>query len=269
MNANFLKTLGFRAAGLLAGVLLLGAGTGVPDVRGDEPAAQAEKETPPPAADPKAIWPAGLEKLAGRYVFVQVASPGGLWDDYQEEGKMMSLRRQVSINELPASLKDRLTRAEIVISDLTLPSDVEAMERESPSKRGKLRFYEETTKGRLVLKNLPGIGSEGMDRGEYTGPALFTLEHQGHSNPSVVGVLNQRQQQESTWGAATLDFATLEATPLNANGEPGEETPSVIGNARILRSGIEIFAFVEWREKDKRGEHHYTGSVRLLKKTEG
>lgn len=261
---------GFRATGMLAGALLLCAAAGAPGVRGDDQAAaavQAEKDTPPatPKADPKTIWPASLEKLAGRYVFVQVASPGGLWDTFGEEGKKPE-RRQVSINELSEEMRNKITRAEIVISDLTLPTEIEASERDSPSKRGKLRFYTEVGKGRLVLRNIPGVGGAQLDRGEYSGPALFSLDHTLHSNPSVAGILNQRQQQEATWGAATLDFATFDAVPLDDKGEPGPEDSSAIGNARILRSGTEIFAFVEWSEKDKQGiEHHYTGAIRLLK----
>lgn len=210
-------------------------------------------------ADPRTLWPAGLERIAGRYRFAQVASPGGLW---METGKE---KRQVSLHELSPAMQERLKSAEIVIAELKLPSVVEASQRLSPAKRGMLRYYSESAPGKLTLKGLPGVGGEQDDKGEYEGPVLFTVEHASHSNPSVAGVLNQRRQQETTWGAATLDFADLGATPVPAEGgEPGEEVHAVVGNARILRSGVEIFAFVNWTERTDDGtEKRYTGSVRL------
>jgi hypothetical protein len=231
--------------------------------------AQEEKqpggESPPSAPDPKAIWPAGLEQLAGRYAFVQVASPGGLWERAPNaEGGLDT--RQVSINEVPPALREKLTHAEIVISDLKLPTTVEASERVSPSKRGKLRFYSEAAEGRLALRNVPGIGGDGDDRGDFTGPVLFALEHQGHTNPSVSGILLQRLQQEVTWGAATLDFADLSATPLTPEDKPDAEAQGVIANARALRSGTEIFAYVHWSQKLRKGERVYSGSIRLMRR---
>ena len=271
--------------------------------------ARADESTPPdapppPRLNPQAIWPAGLEKLAGRYVFAQVASPGGLWERAGGES------RQVSISQLSAAMREKLTRAEIVISDLKLPTTVEAEERLSPSKRGILRFFSESAQGTLRMRNLPGIGGADGDAGTYSGPVEFMVEHQGHSNPSAAGVLLQRMNQEATWGAATLDYADLNAIALPAEAQPGtgagaaagknsprkarpeagaggkEEAPDkagagampdaegrrhpdegaehVIGNARVLRSGVEIFAFVNWTEKGKRGRT-YHGSVRLMR----
>lgn len=222
-----------------------------------KPAAPADE--PAAKRSAAAIWPASLEKIAGRYVFAQVASPGGLW----ESGP--AGRKQVSINELSPEMRGRLTHAEIVISGLKLPSVVEASERISPSKRGKLRFYEESAAGRLVMKNLPGIGGEPDDKGEFAGPVSFTLIHASHSNPSVYGVLVQRQRQEATWGAAALDYADLSATPLVEEADPDEELPSVMANARILRSGVEIFAFVTWKEGRGEAERTYAGCVRLVR----
>lgn len=286
-----MRRLGIRAA-LMGGVVMIG---------GSLAALGADDEPKPPEgmkADPKVIWPAGLEKLAGRYVFLQVASPGGLWENSLTSRDI----RQVSINEVPEAFRQKLTHAEIVISDLQLPTEVEGEERDSPSGRGKLRFYTESVIGKLTLRNLPGIGGEDQDKGEYSGPVVFQLDHQLHSNPSVFGVLQQRLQQEPTWGAATLDYADLSATsipPEAPKGEKGDkEKPApqsgkgakeskpgkakkpaagdngakpephedegdlVIANARVLRSGIEIFAFVEWTEGRKK---RYVGSVRLMR----
>lgn len=240
---------------LAAGVL-----TGLGGARAQEP--RAEK----PAVEPASIWPAGLSRMAGRYVFTQVASPGGLWETYTP-AKGNIVRKQVSINELPPAFRDGLRAAQITISDLKLPGALHAEERESPSKRGKIRFYEETALGKLTMKNLPGIAGVQGDKGTYTGPAEFTIEHQGHSNPSVSGIFFTRQQGEMTWGAATLDYASFEAyRPMTDPKEDPEPTlRSVITNARVLRSGYEIFAFVEWEQKDKAGTRDFTGSVRLMR----
>ena len=225
-------------------------------------ASAAAQDTPPKPA-PNPIWQAGLQQLAGRYIFVQVASPGGLWERFTPK-QGLSTSRQVSINELPSALRDRLTKAEIVISDLKLPTQIEADERESPSKRGKLRFYNETGHGRLVMRNLPGIGGNTGDAGEYSGPVTFHIEHRGHSNPSISGILLQRINQEATWGVAAIDFADLTATAPPK--KEGEEAEIVIGNARILRSGVEIFAFMEWRTEAADGERTVTGAVRLARR---
>jgi hypothetical protein len=244
------------------------------------PQAGQPEQPAEPMFDPKTIWPAGLEQVAGHYVFYQVASPGGFWEAfYPARGR--SIRRQASINEVPAAFRERLLKAEVIISDLKTPTTIVANERLSPSKRGMLRFYTETAEGRLTLRGLPGIGASQDDTGTFSGRVLFTIDHQSHSNPSVAGVLQTRIYQEPTWGVATLDYADLNAValppetpagqaPEKAAPKPGAEDPDdvppVMANARILRSGIEIFAFVEWRQKQKQGESTYTGSVRLIRR---
>jgi hypothetical protein len=180
--------------------------------------APARPSAPPPKAvqkiAPKEIWPAGLKELAGRYQFVQVASPGGLW-------RRMSATdvRQVSLWELPPATRARFEKAELIISDLE-PSDLpDAREEISPSKRGRIRYYSENAVGKLTMRNLPGIGGDDEDKGTFAGKVEFALTHQSHSNPSVSGILFQRMQQESTWGAATIDYADLEAAQLT-DGKP-------------------------------------------------
>jgi hypothetical protein len=236
--------------------------------------------------EPKTIWPASLERYVGRYAFAQVASPGGLWEKGGGQPP-----RQVSINEVPATLREKLTHAEIVISDLKLPATIQASQRTSPSGRGKLRYYSETVAGKLVLRNLPGISGQDVDTGTFSGPVVFHLDHQSHSNPSVTGVFKQRMDQEPTWGAATLDSADLSAvslaTPAAKPGSPpspgtkppvkapamakpnaadeDDEGEAVIQNARVLRSGMEIFAYVEWSGTGPRGPRRYQGAVRLVK----
>jgi hypothetical protein len=233
------------------------------------------KTAPKTTVDPRKIWPAGLEQLAGRYIFVQVASPGGLWESVlTAEGR--STRRQVSIHEVPPALREKLQNAEIVIGELNTPTAKEADSRLSPSKRGQLRFYTETAQGTLTMRGLPGIGGEDEDTGDYSGPVEFALEHQSHSNPSVTGVLQLRQQQEMTWGVAVVDYAMLSAiAPApkepatgkgpQAQGQEHREGPPVITNARVLRSGVEIFSYVEWKETTPEGERVIRGSVRLAK----
>jgi hypothetical protein len=218
------------------------------------------------AADPKSIWQAGLQQLAGHYTYLQVASPGGLWERFSPGKNEKLTIRQVSINEVPEELRKKLTQAEIIISDLRLPGQVEASERTSPSGRGKLRFYTESAAGRLQMRNLPGIGGRDEDPGDYTGPVVFHLLHQSHSNPSVTGVLQQRINQEITWGAATLDFADFAADAVKPGEAEDAEGLPVIGNCRTLRSGMEIFAFIEWKRKTKKGDYGYFGTVRLIRK---
>lgn len=234
------------ALGAAAGALILGQ-------------TASAQEAPPAAVKPTEIWQAGLEKLAGRYLFVQIASPGGLWERGKEN-------RQVSLSQLSPAARNRLMKAEIVISDLKLPSTIEASQRLSPSKRGNLRFYSETAQGRLLLQNLPGI-SGGEDLEKFDGPVEFHIGHQSHSNPSVNGILTQRMQQEQTWGVATLDYADFTASRPRKEDKPDEEESPVMTNARILRSGVEIFAFVEWEEMFDGEPRRYNGSVRLLKQT--
>jgi hypothetical protein len=227
-----------------------------------QPRPAQKQATPQELAKARAVWPAGLERLAGRYVFAQVASPGGLYDRFTpKDGK--EVVRQVALPHLPAALREKLQAAEIVISDLALPSQIGAEERVSPSKRGKLRFYTESAAGKLVLRNLPGIGGASGCAGEHTGPVVFRLEHSSHSNPSVSGVLMQRKHEEPTWGVATLDHASLAAAIPGEN--PDDEGHPILTNARVLRSGIEIFAYVEWTGEDTDGTHSIRGAVRLVR----
>jgi hypothetical protein len=212
--------------------------------------------------DAQRIWPASLDRIAGRYTFSQVASPGGFWErGAGPDGA--EVRRQVSINEVPAAFREKLLNAEVIISDLKSPRRVEASERLSPSKRGMLRFYEEDGLGSVVVRNIPGISGQEEAR-DYSGPVIFHIQHQSHSNPSVTGVLAQRGNEESTWGAATLDSATLTANTIPKDEKDEGET--IITNARILRSGVEIFAFVEWSEKDDTSRRLITGSIRLVRR---
>jgi hypothetical protein len=254
-----------RLLGLGALLAAVGSVEGAPAKAPAAPkAVQVADVKPEPDAndlkvEPASIWPAGLEKLAGRYTYVQVASPGGLWEAFPGH------RKQISIDDLSAESQGRLRSAEIVISGLRGPSKVEASERVSPSKRGKLRYYEESADGRLVVRHLPGIAGSDGNEGDFSGPVTFTLIHNSHSNPSILGVFQTRLQQESTWGAATLDYADLGATPLVADAKPDQELPAAIANARVLRSGVEIFAFVNWTEKRADAEHVFTGAVRLSK----
>jgi hypothetical protein len=220
----------------------------------------AKPDAKAPMVDPKSIWQAGLEKLVGRYTFVQVASPGGLWERDGQGGA-----RQIAFPDSPKELQDILGKGEIVISDLAKPTEVSAEERLSPSGRGKLRFYHEEGKGKLTLKNLPGIGGAEGDKGQFTGAVNLAIDHQSHSNPSIAGVLEQRKRQEPTWGAAALDYADFHVYLPSADGKENDEAPPVIGNARILRSGVEIFAFIEWQGKGPRGLRIYQGCVRLAK----
>jgi len=220
------------------------------------PLSTATAQDEPPVTDPKAIWPADLARVAGTYRYAQVASPGGFW--VSGEGTQQT---QASINEVPAGLRSQLLQAEVIIADLKLPGTVSAQERLSPSKRGKLRFYTEAAIGRLAMKGLPGVSGGAEDRGAFAGPVQFQIDHSSHSNPSVSGILTLRQQQERTWGVATVDYADLTATPLLPNGLAPEDGSAAMMNARILRSGVEIFAYIEWEERGKR----YVGSVRLQK----
>ncbi|MFN3650653.1 MAG: hypothetical protein ACK47B_13845 [Armatimonadota bacterium] len=308
---------------LIALAILLTSGAGLYSVRAqadstpEAPAGgldQAQEQPPVPEEgqpgdkrpmDPSTVWPVSLKRLAGTYRFDQVASPGGFWET-REDREGRSVRSQIAITNLPPQLRRKLEQAEIVIKDLE-PSRIEAFERESPSKRGLLRYYTETARGTLQLKNLPGIGAQWGDDGVYSGPAQFVLDHQSHSNPSPSGVFQTRQYQERTWGAATLDYADLVAYPITPEkpeaGQPGagkpgkqpgqkpapkpspkpapnakpqpdrEEDPedehpeenAVIGNARVMRSGLEIYAFVELEHQDNMGKRQFVGAIRMLR----
>lgn len=229
-------------------------------------AAPAPKPAPATPAgsdkvDAQRIWPANLERITGRYTFIQVASPGGFWERASSPGGA-DTHRQISLNEVPAAFREKLLNAEVVISDLKTPRRVEAAERLSPSKRGMLRFYDEEGMGNLVVRNLPGVSGE-ENAQDYSGPVVLHIQHQSHSNPSVNGIFQQRAHEEATWGAATLDSATLSANSIPANEK--DEGLAVLTNARILRSGVEIFAYVEWSEKDGAGSRLIYGSVRLVR----
>ena len=245
------KLLHGMITGCLATVGVLVAGANAQDEKAPDK---------PPAVNPKAIWPVSLESLEGRYTFIQVASPGGLWERGGEGPP-----RQIALPDCPKELQDILTKAEIVVSDIAKPTEISAEERLSPSKRGNLRFYHEEGSGKLTIKNLPGIGGEDGDKGTFSGPVDFTLDHQSHSNPSAIGILEQRKRQEPTWGTAALDFADFHALHPEVPGKDAVDAP-VMGNARVLRSGVEIFAFVDWKGKGPRGMRGYTGCVRLAKR---
>jgi len=211
-----------------------------------------------PVVNPKDIWPANLTSLAGKYVFAQVASPGGFWET-TDGPNGATRRRQVSMNEVPAAFRDKLLNAEISITINKGPLRLNATQKLSPSKRGFLRFYEEEALGSISVRNLPGVG--GGDDVDVSGPAYFRLDHQSHSNPTVSGILHARKQGEPTWGAATLDYADLAASTVPK--EPEAEGQPILSNARVLRSGTEIFAYVEWRDKDGGASRSILGSVRL------
>ncbi len=214
--------------------------------------------------DPRTLWEGGLERLAGRYVFHQIASPGGLWEHTDRKDGTRT-QRQVSINEIPADFREKLQKAELIISDLKLPTMVQGDARKSPSGRGVLRFYAETSPGRLQVRNIPGASLDEQGSLNFDGPVTYRLEHQSHSNPSVGGVLIVRQNSERTWGAATLDFADLNATALPAKDKPDTDPATILANVRVLRSAVEAFAFVEWTVQDADPPRKYLGSVRLAK----
>ncbi len=280
------RVLTARGAALI-GILLAGAAT-----------AQGGGDTAKPAAvDPKGVWPASLGQLAGRYLYAQVGSPGGLWMRPSN-----GTARQVAIDDAPAALQKQLRAAELVIGSVAAGTDVSASERPTPSGRGRLRFYSEEGAGRLTMRNLPGISGGGKVGAAYSGQAVFRLEHVSHSNPSPLGIFQTRQKEEMTWGAATIDYADLYAyfpdTPQEHPGagkpapakKPAAGTPTpkppagvgakpaappddselegnaIISNARVLRSGREIFAYVDWTEKLRGVEKRYTGSIRLVRR---
>src|SRR5688572_14347065 len=99
----------------LFALLSAGALAGLGGARAQEP--KPEK----PAVEPASIWQAGLARMAGRYVFAQVASPGGLWETYTPANGGTVTRKQVSINEVPPAFRSGLLAAQITISDLKLP----------------------------------------------------------------------------------------------------------------------------------------------------
>src|SRR5947207_15775709 len=102
------------ATGAIAAAALGGAGA-------------QERAAPKKPVDPASIWPASLTQFEGRFVYAQVASPGGLWESIPSGDEKVALR-QIAIDDLPAALRDRLRKAEIVVSDIHRPTEVEAEE---------------------------------------------------------------------------------------------------------------------------------------------
>jgi hypothetical protein len=231
----------------------------------EPPKDKPEKPPAEPMVDARAIWPAGLDRLAGRYTFVQVASPGGLWETVVDANGKTVKKHQVSLNEISPARRKALESAEISLALEEGPRRVQATQRVSPSRRGMLRFYEEEAFGKLTVRNLPGVQG-GEEAFNFSGRAHVRLEHQSHSNPSISGILRAREQQEPTWGAATLDYADLVASTVPQ--EPEGEGQPVLTNARVLRSGTEIFAYVEWTDKDGAASRRVFGVVRLLRSQE-
>jgi hypothetical protein len=255
------------AMALPVAVLLLGAN--YTHVEAEAPAdAAAQSETEGDSVDPKRIWPTSLTEMAGTYKFLQVGSPGGLWE-YLTPSELGQPRkyRQVSINELPEAFRERLLKAEVVISDIQEPSEVSANERLSPAQRGQLRFYREEAPATVAVRFIPGIAGTDEQPDEFQGRVMLRLEHQSHSNPSISGLLHQRQRQEQTWGVATMDYADLTAFTVPPEGaDPDEEDGGlVITNARVMRGGMDIFAFVEWIDTSDGSHRAYYGSIRLVR----
>jgi hypothetical protein len=252
-----MKPLNSLAAAFVAALVAL------PLAAAAEPA--PTPDAPPPPA-PEQIWQAGLARIAGKYRFIQIASPGGLWQKTVANGK--EDLQQLSLSQLPKALREQLQKAEIQLLDLQTPTTVKASSEKSPGVGGMLRHYSEETAGRLVMRGLPGIGSTGGDSGNFGGEVIFAIDHTSLSNPSVPGVLFTRAQTEATWGVATLDYAELIAQKPLPKGQEDGDPEYPIFNARILRSGVEIFAFFQWTDPEakKKGTHREIwGTVRLLR----
>lgn len=230
-----------------------------------EPAVPEASTTPPPS--PEQIWPAGLTRIAGTYRFIQIASPGGLWQKTSTGGKVDT--QQISLSQLPKPLREQLQKAEIQILNLETPTTIKASSEKSPGMGGMLRQYAEETPGRLVMRGLPGIGSTEGDTGNFSGMVIFGMDHSSLTNPSVPGVLFTRAQTEATWGVATLDYGELVAQKPLVKGQPEDAEPDYpIFNARILRSGKEIFAFFQWTDPEMKKKGNFRqiwGTVRLLR----
>ena len=111
MNRSIWPSATALSALLGTGLLTLNA-VAAPESGGAPAPRTGPNASAAPKIDPKTIWPAGVQALSGRYQFVQVASPGGLW------ARTGSNVRQVSLNELPAAFRDRLRKAELVVADL-------------------------------------------------------------------------------------------------------------------------------------------------------
>lgn len=222
--------------------------------------------------EPKAMWYNGLTQIGGTYQYVQIESPGGLW----QEDRILNAKsemKQVSINELPAALKEKLLKAEIQILDIKQTS-IEANQKASPGPRGQapyhgmLRTYEEHATGSLVIHNIPGIGLMDQDAGEFQGKATLELVMGNHSDPSDAGILSERLAGEMIWGSAAQmrNYATLEG--FKAGGVQDDPAAHVMANARLLRGGQEIVAYVEWTQKTGKAERPeiiYRGAIRLAR----
>lgn len=220
------------------------------------------------------VWPVALADLQGEFRFVQVASPGGLWLRLRKaQGGTV---RQISLHEAPAEFRKKLEGAVLELRNVQRVGPIEVSDERSPSGRGTIRRYTENGSGSLVLKGIPGIGGESGDSGEHTGPVELELSHTSHSNPSPSGIFRLRLSQEPTWGAATIDYADLVAVaPPSARRQPaslqqpGQEEDAepliVVGNARVMRSGYEIFAFVQWLKEERDQLVDIVGAVRLLR----
>jgi hypothetical protein len=242
-------------AAMLPLLLIVGAGP-----------AQQREEKPAPNQAPEQVWQAGLTRMAGKYRFIQVASPGGLWRIRQTGDKRE--RDQVSLSQLPQAFRETLEKAEIQILDLQVPGEVSAQVGKSPGVGGMLRHYTEEARGKLVMRGLPGVADRERDTGEFSGEVVFGIDHTSLSNPTVPGVWLTRFRTEPTWGAATLDYADLTAMKVSPEAAEDADPEYPLFNSRILRSGLEIFAFVQWFDPstgDGYAGDQYVGAVRLVR----
>lgn len=252
------------------------------------------QEPRPPAGDlelARKLWPKGLRELSGRWVFSKIASPGGLQlRTYPRQAGAVGSSRKVDLEGLPAEMRRHLKGAELVIGPLEGGLDSRASSRESPSKRGHIRHVEEASVGRIRLSYIPGVGEVEKPGKPFSGKVLFVLEHTSHSNPSPSGVRDARETQEATWGPAFIDYADLTAIvlppePAQPAAKPGagtrpaapprpvpegqaEDEPEVIvlNNCRVMRSGTEIIAYVEWETEQPGGTVRYFGSILLTRR---
>lgn len=198
--------------------------------------------------EPTAIWYDGLSKIQGTFKFVQIASPGGLWLEQEvAEGKVKA--RQVAINEVPETLRIKISSAKLTFT-LAGASTREASQDPSPGQRGQapyhghIRHYTELARGELSYSGLPGIGAEDGDKGEFSGKVEMTLQASYHSDPSDNGILQERIAGEMIWGPAaqSRNYADFSAVPLGA----GDDDLGAMVNARLLRGGREIVVYTEW-----------------------
>lgn len=225
------------------------------------------------AVAPQAIWHDGLSVIQGKFQFVQVSSPGGLWIKDSIQGAREPLYTQVSMNELPGELQAKLKNAEIKLqivgsTDSQAEQSVAPGQRGQPPYHGHLRRYEETGRGVLTIQGLPGIGLAENDRGEFSGEVDFSLESQNHSDPSDIGIFEERFKQEMTWGPAAQlrNYADLRAHRHGATEDDSLAMP--MANARLLRGGREIIAYIEWTSPNPPAgisRRVYQGSVRLYR----